>query len=168
MLSQDISTLNSHFDLPSYGLLTEGGGLEDLEFACRILNPWEVLIDLGPHSTQSYDFLLKTLSEFKQVDELTMAKMLVQLAFNNDSKEDHISKILSNSFESNKDGNPDKIKKEPDDKKGAPVTWSLENLQRVFKELYPSLSWNKVFDSFSKIEDEDLPEVLLEKGFDQK
>lgn len=135
--------------MPSYGLLVEGGGLEDLEFASKILNPWDALIDLGPHSTQSYDYLLKTLGEFKQMDELTMAKMLVQLAFNNESKEDHISKILSNSFESNKDGNPDKIKKEPDDKKGAPLSWSLENLHKVFKELYSNLNWGKVFESFS-------------------
>jgi hypothetical protein len=97
-----------------------------------------------------------------------MAVMLVQLAVNNESKEDHISKILINTFESNKDGCPDKIKKEPDDKKGALLTWSLENLHKVFKELYPSLNWNKVFENFGKIEDDDLPESLLEKGFEQR
>lgn len=167
-LVQDISSINSHPDLPSFCLLADGTGLEDLEFASKILKPWEILVDLGPNCTQSYEFLLKTLSEFKGMDEVTMAGVLVHLAMHYESKEDLISKILCNTFESNKDGAGEKIKKEPDDKKGNVISWNLDNLNKAFKELFSGLNWNKVFESFNRIQAEDMPPSLLERGFDQK
>lgn len=102
------------------------------------------------------------------MDEVTMAGLLVHLSMHFESKEDLISKILCNTFESNKDGVGDKLKKEPDDKKGNVITWNLENLNKAFKELFSALNWNKVFESFNRIEAEDLPEAVLEKGFEQK
>jgi len=74
--------LNVHPDLPSFNLLRDGCGLEHLEFAHKVLQPWELLIDIGHSSTYMYDYLLKTLSEFKQIDEKTMALTLIQLAIN--------------------------------------------------------------------------------------
>ena len=58
--------------LPSVSLVG-GGGLEHLEFVHKVLQPWEVLIDIGHTSSYMYDFLLKTLSEFKGIDEKVMA-----------------------------------------------------------------------------------------------
>ena len=40
-----------------------------------------------------YDFLLKTLSEFKGADEKTIAKTILMLAYHHSGKDDHISKI---------------------------------------------------------------------------
>lgn len=53
--------------------------------------------------------------------------MLLNLAINNEGKDDHISKIVFNTFESNKDGNGNSIKKEPEDKKTT-MSWSADNL----------------------------------------
>jgi hypothetical protein len=53
-----------------------------------------------------YDFLLKTLSEFKGIDERAMAITLLHLSIHNQGKDDHISKIVYNAFDSNKNGNP--------------------------------------------------------------
>lgn len=64
-LFQDISHINCHPELPSFNLMKDGCGLEHLEFASKILKPWEVLVDIGHSSTYNYDFLIKTLSEFK-------------------------------------------------------------------------------------------------------
>lgn len=45
----------------SYNVLREGCGLEDLEFVHKMIQPWEVLIDIGHSSSYMYDFLFKTL-----------------------------------------------------------------------------------------------------------
>ena len=89
------------------------------------------------------------------------------LAINHQGKDDHISKIVYNTFESNKDGNSASIKKEPEDKKTL-MSWSIENLARAFRELFSNLNWNLVFDNFGEIEDCDIPEEVLEKGLDTK
>ena len=102
-----------------------------------------------------YDFLLKTLSEFKGADEKTIAKTILMLAYHHSGKDDHISKITYNAFESNKDGTSTSIKKEPEDKK-TQMSWSLDNLSRAFRELYSNLNWLKVFESFGFLEDNDL------------
>ena len=82
-IHQDISQVNSHFELPSFAFLREGGGLENLETVKSVLQPWEVLLDIGHNSTYMYDFLLKALSEFRSLDERTMAQTLLHLAYNN-------------------------------------------------------------------------------------
>jgi hypothetical protein len=76
-LGQDVAQANCHSDLPSYNLLKDGGGLEHLEFVNQVLQPWEVLIDIGHSSSYMYDFLVKTLSEFKNIDEKVMAITIV-------------------------------------------------------------------------------------------
>ena len=62
---------------------------------------------------------------------------------------------MFNTFESNKSGSSNSIKKEPEDKKTA-MNWSVENLARAFRELYSSLNWNKVFDCFGEIDDSEI------------
>jgi hypothetical protein len=37
------------------------------------------------------------------------------------------------------------------------MSWSVENLARAFRELYSTLNWQKVFDSFGELEDQDIP-----------
>ena len=63
--------------------------------------------------------------------------------------------MFFNTFESNKSGSSNSIKKEPEDKKTA-MNWSVENLARAFRELYSSLNWNKVFDCFGEIDDSEI------------
>jgi len=63
--------------------------------------------------------------------------------------------VFFNTFESNKSGSSNSIKKEPEDKKTA-MNWSVENLARAFRELYSSLNWNKVFDCFGEIDDSEI------------
>ena len=42
-----------------------------------MLEPWEVLIDIGHNSSYMYDFLLKTLLEFKGIDEKVLAQTIL-------------------------------------------------------------------------------------------
>lgn len=60
--------------------MREGSGLEHLEFVNKVLQPWEVLTDIGHNSSYMYDYLLKTLSEFRGIDEKVMALTILQLA----------------------------------------------------------------------------------------
>ena len=115
-----------------------------------------MLIDIGHNSSYMYDYLLKTLSEFRGIDEKVMALTILQLAVHHQGKDDHISKIVYNTFESNKDGNSASIKKEPEDKK-TQMSWSIDNLARAFRELYSTLNWHKVFESFGGISDQEIP-----------
>jgi len=41
--------------------MMDGSGLEHLEFANKVLQPWELLLDIGHNSSYMYDFLQKTL-----------------------------------------------------------------------------------------------------------
>lgn len=116
-LHQDASQINSSIELPSFNILREGCGLEHLELVHKILQPWEVLIDVGHSSSYQYDFLVKILSEFKNIDTKCMAETILQLAIHHQGKDDHIQKIVYNTFESNKTGQGNSIKKEPEDKK---------------------------------------------------
>jgi hypothetical protein len=152
---QDISQVNSHFELPSFAFLREGGGLEHFESIKAVLEPWEILLDIGHNGTYMYDFLLKSLSEFKQIDEKTMATTLLHLAFNHSGQENATTRLVYGLFETNKDGNPNPLKKAPDQKCNS-LSWSIDNLARVFRELYPTLNWGKVFEAFADLEPSDV------------
>jgi hypothetical protein len=103
--------------MSSCNILRDGYGLEDLEYVHKMIQPWEVLIDIGHSSSYMYDFLFKTLQEFKNIDEKIMAQTILHLSVHHTGKDDHVSKIVYNSLESNKQGNPVSIRKEPEDKK---------------------------------------------------
>lgn len=69
-----------------------------------------------------------------------MALTVLHLSLNYQGKDDYISKIVYNTFESNINSNSASIKKEPEDKKTI-MSWSVENLARAFRELYSTLNW---------------------------
>jgi hypothetical protein len=139
--------MNCHPEMPTHCFLREGNGLDDFEFARNVIKPWEILVDLGHNASHNFDFLVKSLAEFKGLEEIEIAETLLQLAVNHSSKEDATSKLICNTFEANREGNHRPLNKEPEDKKTS-SSWSLDNLSRAFRELYPILNWNKVFDSF--------------------
>lgn len=88
--------------------------MEHLETVKAVLQPWEILLDIGHNSTYMYDFLLKALSEFKSIDEKTMALTILHLAVNYNGQEDATSRLVYALYETNKDGNPAPLKKAPD------------------------------------------------------
>jgi hypothetical protein len=56
------------------------------------------------------------------------------------------------------------LAEEENEKKINVVTWSIDNLSRVFRELYSHLNWNKVFEALSELDQKD--DILLDtKGF---
>lgn len=48
------------------------------------------------------------------------------------------------------------------------MSWSIDNLARAFRELYSTLNWHKVFESFGEIGDQEIPPQVLEHGLDTK
>ena len=46
-----------------------------------MLEPWELLVDLGHFSTYNYNYLLMALSDFKDINEQTMARTLLYLSY---------------------------------------------------------------------------------------
>jgi len=77
---QDIMFSNTSFDDPSISMLKEGNGIDYLDKAYKVLEPWQVLVDIGHYSTYNYNYLLKVLEDFRDVNEMKMAKTLLHLA----------------------------------------------------------------------------------------
>ena len=48
----------------------------------KLLEPWEIIIDLGHYSSVNYPMLSMALQDFKDINEKTMANMLLHLAVN--------------------------------------------------------------------------------------
>ena len=90
-----------------------------------------------------------------------MARTLLHLSLNHTGSDDYNSKIAQAVFESCKKGDTSGLSKEPSDKKST-MGWSIDNLGRVFRELYSTLNWTKVFDALTEIEDDI---ILDQKAF---
>lgn len=93
---------NINPDEPSISLIKEGTGLDNLDKSFKMLEPWSILLDLGHFSTYNYNYLLMTLSDFKDISEKTMARTLLHLAYNHTGYDDQTSRIVYNTFEANK------------------------------------------------------------------
>jgi hypothetical protein len=68
---------NINPDEPSITFIREGTGLDYLDKVPKILEPWQVLFDLGHYSSYNYNTLSQVLSEFKEISERVMAKTLL-------------------------------------------------------------------------------------------
>lgn len=75
-------------EICSLSLLKDGSGLEHLDKANKVLEPWEILLDLGHFSTYNYNYLISTLSDFKDINEKIMARTLLRLSLNHTGYDD--------------------------------------------------------------------------------
>ena len=84
------------------------------------------------------------------MDEEKMARMMLYIANNPVGLDDPLSRLLTVVFEACKKGDMSILTKANlnSDKK-IQVSWSIENLYRVFRELYQTLNWQKVFEAVS-------------------
>jgi Holliday junction resolvasome RuvABC ATP-dependent DNA helicase subunit len=105
-----------------------------------MLEPWQVLLDLGHFSSYNYNYLLKILEDFKDINEKTMARTLLNLSINHTGIDDLTTRIIQNTYEANKKGDSTILRKDLADKKNQ-LTWSIDNLVRAFRELYTHLNW---------------------------
>ena len=102
----DLITQNPSPDDPSNALLRNGSGLEHLSHANKVLEPWEVLLDLGHFISFNYQQLIMALQDFKDINERAMANMILQLSLHNSGQDTSQSRIVLNTFEANKLGDP--------------------------------------------------------------
>ena len=82
-----------------------------------MLEPWQLLLDLGHYSTYNYNYLLMALQDFKDINEKTMVKTLLHLSIHNTGTDDPHSRMVYNTFEANKKGDAALVKKDAGDKK---------------------------------------------------
>ena len=139
-LQQDLMYSNVTLEEPSICLFKEGNGIDNLDKSYKMLEPWQLLIDLGHFSSYNYNYLLKILEDFKDINEKTMARTLLNLSINHTGCDDQVSRIAQNTFEANKKGDSTLLRKEVVDKKNQ-MTWSVDNLVRAFRELFSHLNW---------------------------
>lgn len=131
---------NTTQEEPSISLIKEGNGLDNLDKSYKMLEPWQILNDLGHFCSYNYNYLVKTLDDFKEINERTMARTLLNLSVNHTGYDDMTSRIVYTTFEANKKGDSTGLKKEVSDKK-TQMNWSIDNLARAFRELYSNLNW---------------------------
>lgn len=152
-LQQDLMYSNVTLEEPSICLFKEGNGIDNLDKSYKMLEPWQLLIDLGHFSSYNYNYLLKILEDFKDINEKTMARTLLNLSINHTGCDDQVSRIAQNTFEANKKGDSTLLRKEVVDKKNQ-MSWSVDNLVRAFRELFSHLNWQKVFEALSELLDD--------------
>lgn len=116
LAESDLISLNPTLEDPANSLIRLGSGLNHLSQASKLLEPWEVLIDLGHYSSINYQMLSNALQDFKDINEKTMANMLLHLAVHYSGQDDLQSRIAFGLFEVNKTGDASSLKKEPSDK----------------------------------------------------
>lgn len=80
MIDTDLVNQNPTFEDPANSLIRLGSGLSHLPQVSKLLEPWEVLIDLGHYSSYNYQMLTMALQDFKDINEKTMAYMLLHLS----------------------------------------------------------------------------------------
>jgi hypothetical protein len=81
--SGDLIFQNPSVDEPSNAIIRNGSGLEHLTWANKFLEPWEVLLDLGHFISFNYQQLIMALQDFKDINERTMANMMLHLSLHN-------------------------------------------------------------------------------------
>lgn len=69
-------------------MIKDGNGIDNLDKSYKMLEPWQILVDLGHFSSYNYNFLVKTLEDFKDISERTMAKTILYLALNHTGQDD--------------------------------------------------------------------------------
>ena len=84
---------NTSLDDPSISLTREGNGIDNLDKSYKMLEPWQLLNDLGHFASYNYSYLLKILEDFKDINEKTMARTLINLSINHTGHDDSASKI---------------------------------------------------------------------------
>ena len=82
-----------------------------------------------------------------------MARTLLKLSYYNTGFDDLPSRIVTTIYESTRKSPSFPQIKDSSDKKN-PTPWSIDNLSRLFRELYSNLNWLKVFEALVEIEDE--------------
>ena len=112
----DLLSQNPSPDDPTNSMIRIGSDFEHLMQASKIMQPWEVLLDLGHYSSFDYQVLNMALQDFKDINERTMANTILNLALHHTGKDDYNSRLALNSFKSNKTGDAQLLKKEPGEK----------------------------------------------------
>lgn len=125
------------------------------------MEPWELLLDLGHFSSFNYQVLIMALQDFKDINEKTMANTILHLSINHTGHDDLSSRIVYNTFEANKMGDPTALKKELSEKRNV-MGWHAGHFSRAFRENYSNLNWLKVFEGFTELSDGLDPNIQLD------
>lgn len=86
---------NTSLDEPSICLFKDGSGIDFLDKSHKMLEPWQLLLDLGHFSSYNYPYLLKALEDFKDtVNERAMGKTLINLSLHHTGTDDLNSRVI--------------------------------------------------------------------------
>ena len=137
-MNEDWTAANPSPDDPTNALIKPGSGFEHLEHVSSIMEPWELLLDLGHFSSNMFQTINMALGDFKDINEKGMAKTILMLALHHTGEKDLNTEIACNIFEANKKGDASVFRKEPADKKNT-SSWNVDNFSRAFRENYSNL-----------------------------
>jgi hypothetical protein len=116
MFDTDLVNQNPTLEDPANSLIRLGSGLSHLPQVNKMLDPWQVLIDLGHYSSYNYSMLTLALQDFKDITEKTMAYMLLHLSRHFSGTDTPDTRLVFCLYEINKTADASNFKKEPNDK----------------------------------------------------
>lgn len=115
--------------------------VEKLSNTHQVLEPWQVLIELGPSvSEYETELLYEVLKDFNKTSLRGLAHTLVALS-NHFTLQDREKSLETITMKCNMKGDMTYMNENPNDYEESTQQWNLEQLSKVFKEVYPSATW---------------------------
>ena len=107
----------------------------------QVIEPWQVLLDIGPAiSHYEYDLLVEVLKDFSKTSIRGLAHTLIVLS-NQFSQEDNKNNLEVITIKWNMKGDMTFINQDPNEHTKSIYEWNKENLTKAFKEVYQGTAW---------------------------
>ena len=107
----------------------------------QVLEPWQVLIDLGPASSHfEYEVIVEVLRDFNKTSIRGLAHTLIILS-NKFAQEDNRNNLEVITMKWNMKGDMTYINQDPNEYPKQIYEWNKENLTKALKEIYTSTAW---------------------------
>ena len=110
----------------------------------QILEPWQVLVDLGPAASYfDCELIVDILKDFSKTSLRGLAHTLIVLS-NKFASEDNRNNLQAITLKCNMKGDMTYMNTDPTEYPAASYQWSKENLIAAFREIYASAQWTEL------------------------
>ena len=110
----------------------------------QILEPWQVLVDLGPAASYyDYELVVDVLRDFSKTSLRGLAHTLIVLG-NKFASEDNRNNLQAITLKCNMKGDMTYMNTDPTEHPVASYQWSKDNLIGAFREIYASAQWTEL------------------------
>lgn len=107
----------------------------------QVLEPWQVLIDMGPSTSHyEYELLVEVLKDFNKTSLRGLAHTLIAIS-NHFVSHDNQKNLETITMKCNMKGDMTYMNEDPNEYPISAVQWNLDALSKAFKEVYSGATW---------------------------